>query len=129
VIDLLPTILELTGATVPETFEDVKPFPINGVSFCDLILARDNAADNVEPRGLFFSHEGNRAIRVGDYKLVSAAKTHQGDNEWRLYDLSQDRSEQNDLSEKIPEMRRELMDMWSTLEEQYRAEEKEKVLK
>ena len=129
VIDLLPTILELTGATVPDTFEKVKPFPFDGVSFGDLILARDNAPDTAEQRTIFFSHEGNRAIRVGDDKLVSAAKTHQGDNEWRLYDLSLDRSEQNDLSESMPEKRNALINTWTMLENQFRTEEKEKVRK
>ena len=130
VVDLLPTILELAGATVPDTFDGVKSFALSGASFCDSILAADdNVSNKTKPRTLFFSHEGNRAIRVGDYKAVSAAKTRQGDDEWRLYDLSQDRSEQNDLSEKMPEKRNELVNTWNTLDKQFRKEESEKVRK
>ncbi len=53
-------------------------------------------------------HEGNRAIRVGDYKLV--AKGEKG--RWELYDISKDRSEQTDLSEAMPDLAEELAEKW-----------------
>ena len=52
----------------------------------------------IEREGLYWEHEGNRAVRVGDWKLVAKhAKP------WELYDLSVDRIEANNLAEKYPE--------------------------
>ncbi|GBL24752.1 hypothetical protein EMGBS6_15370 [Opitutia bacterium] len=51
----------------------------------------------VERPSLWWLHEENKAIRVGDFKLVAA----KGDA-WALYDLSTDRAEQFDLSARCP---------------------------
>jgi arylsulfatase len=126
VVDFVPTILELAGATVPDSFDGAKPNPFDGVSFRNSLLS-DEITEEETHKIFYFSHEGNRAIRIGDYKLVSIAKTRQGDNEWRLYDLSQDRSEQNDLSEKMPEKRKEMMDIWNTMDNRFKEESGEKV--
>lgn len=50
-----------------------------------------------EERTLFWEHMGNRAVRKGNFKLVSQFKK-DGFTPWELYDLSNDRSETNDLS-------------------------------
>ena len=52
-------------------------------------------------------HEGNRALRVGDWKLVAAKGI-----PWELYDMGTDRAEQVDLSSKMPEKRQELERLW-----------------
>ena len=38
---------------------------------------------------LWWHHEGNRAIRMGNWKLVSASE----EESWSLYDLAEDRTE------------------------------------
>ena len=86
VIDLLPTLL--AAARVP-------PHPREGK---DLF---HGAAD--EPRTLFWEHEGNRAVRRGDMKLVAV---HGGP--WELYDLAEDRTELRDLAGRQPGPVREL---------------------
>src|SRR5262245_38363174 len=48
---------------------------------------------------LFFHHDFNRALRVGDWKLVSRRPE---TNHYALYNLATDRSEQNDLAAKEP---------------------------
>jgi arylsulfatase len=48
---------------------------------------------------LFFEHEGNRAVRQGDWKLVSQYP----ENKWYLYNIRTDRDEINDLSLKYPQ--------------------------
>ena len=59
-----------------------------------------NAADDTfSKRTIYWEHEGNRAVRKGDLKLV--AKENQP---WELYDISNDRGEQNNLAEKQPEI-------------------------
>jgi arylsulfatase len=53
-------------------------------------------------------HEDNRAIRVGDWKLVADNKQ----KRWELYDLAKDRSESVNLVEKFPDKVQELSQAW-----------------
>ena len=64
---------------------------------------------------LWWSHEGNRAIRVGNWKLVAAAK-----QPWELYDHSTDRSESESLAEKMPDKVAELAKLWEAKQEEFR---------
>ncbi|NJN25079.1 MAG: DUF4976 domain-containing protein [Cyclobacteriaceae bacterium] len=61
---------------------------------------------------VFWEHEGNKAVRLGNYKLVSKWEKGRAYN-WELYDLEQDRSELNNLIEKMPEQAAELESMWN----------------
>lgn len=92
-IDIAATCLDFAGAIYPH-----EATPLEGLSlrpaFADKPLNRD---------AIFWEHEGNRAVRVGDWKLV--AKHGQP---WELYDLANDRVEANDLAAKEPERVREL---------------------
>jgi arylsulfatase len=60
---------------------------------------------------LWWFHEGNRAIRVGDWKLVSEGMT----SPWELYNLAHDRSETRDLSESEPLRVQTLADKWNAV--------------
>jgi arylsulfatase A-like enzyme len=110
VIDVVPTILELTGATKPA---DWKGVPIPAAPGKSLVAAL-KADVTIERSSLWWLHEENKAIRVGDYKLVAA----KGDA-WALYDLKTDRAEQNDLSAKMPEKAKELADLWQKQTDEY----------
>ena len=57
---------------------------------------------------LWWLHEGNRALRAGDWKIVAAGK----DSPWELYDLGADRSETKDLAAEKPDKVRELAALW-----------------
>ena len=68
---------------------------------------------------MWWLHENNKAIRVGDWKLVAAAnQPTAGAATCELYDLSVDRAEANNLADKMPEKVRELEQLWnkSTIE-------------
>ena len=66
---------------------------------------------------LFFDHEGNRALRMGNWKIVSARE----DNDaWELFDMSVDRCEKVNLVAKHPELARGMEAKWHALETQYR---------
>ena len=66
---------------------------------------------------LWWLHEGNRALRVGDWKIVAAgAKA-----PWELYDLGNDRGESNNLADKYPEKVSELAAIWDQHTEATRA--------
>jgi arylsulfatase A-like enzyme len=103
-VDFVPTVLELVGATKPATWEGEPIPPAPGRS-----LAPAFAADVSVPRdSLWWLHEGNRAIRVGDWKLVAAQGA-----PWALYELSTDRAESHDLSATHPEKAKELEQLWT----------------
>ena len=112
VIDLVPTILELAGGQTPERRPgDIVP-PLPGQSLVPA-FAQDGS---VAREFLYWNHSGNRAIRVGDWKLVSAGR----DGTWELYDLRTDRAESDDLAAKYPEKVRELAERWTQCTEQFR---------
>ena len=62
-------------------------------------------------------HEGNRAVRVGDWKLVSAGKN----GAWELYDLNADRSEMHDLASSQPDKVAALRKVWQEHFDEFRA--------
>jgi arylsulfatase len=104
VIDLVPTIVEVTKASRPATWRGTPVPAYPGLSLVPS-FRHDGAVNHHD---LWWEHEGNRAIRVGDMKLVAAGK----DGPWELYDLAKDRTETHDLSHHWPESVRELTELW-----------------
>jgi arylsulfatase len=94
VIDVVPTVLELAGVTPPAGRDNTPVPPLQGRSFA-ASLATASAAPQHE--ALWWSHDGNRAVRQGDWKLVAA----RGDP-WELYDLAADRCETRNLAAAEP---------------------------
>ncbi len=88
-IDVLPTCAELGAADYPSELNGNSIQPAEGES----ILPALADADWRREKPLYWEHEGNRALRIGDWKLVSK---HPGD--WELYNMIDDRTELNDLS-------------------------------
>ena len=76
-------------------------------------FARDGS---VTHDAIWWEHEGNRAIRVGDWKLVAAK-----DQPWELYDLATDRTETRDLAAQQPEKVRELAGRWQRMHDEFAA--------
>lgn len=94
VIDLAPTIYELAGAKYPTRYQGKPIKPLAGVSLLSVITGNSEIAERSQP--LFWEHAGNRAIRQGDWKLVS----HYPNLDWSVYNISEDRGETKDLSKK-----------------------------
>jgi arylsulfatase len=69
------------------------------------------------PELLFFHHEGNRALHVGDWKLVSARED--GDV-WQLFDLAHDRGETRDLAAQQPQRVSAMAAQWARLDAEFR---------
>ena len=91
-IDVMPTLCELAGARYPETYEDRKIVPSQGMSMVPFITGADV---KVKPRTLYWQHENHAAVRQGNWKLVTT--NDRDENAWELYDLSEDRSESKDV--------------------------------
>ncbi|MCL2119528.1 MAG: arylsulfatase [Planctomycetaceae bacterium] len=120
VIDLLPTWIDLSGASMEP---NQSGLPLSGRSLLGAIQSDDARTDNTFPqRDFYFSHEGSRGIRNGWLKAVSTAEDRQGDGQWRLYDLQTDRAETMDLSAQHPEKLRELVEQWETMTQRFAEE-------
>lgn len=104
-IDFVPTVLELAGVK-QESEIDGQPVPTApGKS---LVPAFEKDA-SIDRDCLWWLHEGNRAVRVGDWKLVAAKG-----EPWELYDLKTDRAEQTNLASTMPDKVKELEAVWQT---------------
>jgi arylsulfatase len=111
VIDIVPTVLDLAGGKPPDTLDGKPVPPLPGKSLVP-VLARDGA---VSREDLWWLHEGNRAIRAGDWKLVAVK-----DGPWELYDMASDRAETEDVAARHPERVRALEQAWTRRLEEFR---------
>jgi len=114
-VDVLPTLFELAGAGPPGPWNGQTPPPVSGRSLVpalagDVEIARDY---------LYWHHMTHRAVRVGDWKLVSAGGE-KAEGPWELFDLRNDRSETTNLAERHPAKVQELAALWQKCEDQFR---------
>ncbi len=103
IIDILPTCLEAAGIPYPTEYRDRELQPLEGESLMPS-LRNPNWSRS---RSIFFEHEGNRALRAGEWKLVSAE-----DGPWELYNITEDRTETNDLAAREPGRREAMANDW-----------------
>jgi arylsulfatase len=103
VIDIMATCVEVSGATYPSELNGQRILPMEGRSlvpaFANQPLQRD---------AICWEHEGNAAIRIGDWKLVRAGRS----RAWELYNLHADRTERYNLADQQPDRVKELNAQW-----------------
>ncbi|MEO0475904.1 MAG: arylsulfatase, partial [Planctomycetota bacterium] len=104
VIDIMATCLDVASSSYPAKHRDESIIPLQGISLQPAFTGKP--IERAEP--LFWEHEGNRAIRDGDWMLV--AKGINGP--WQLYHLASDRTEANNLVNKHPAIAKRLADQW-----------------
>jgi arylsulfatase len=113
VIDFVPTVLQLVGASPDKKWNGVDAPLLPGRS-----LVPAFAKDVSVPRDfLYFHHENNRALRIGDWKLVSKRPN---TNDYALYNLARDRSEQVNLADQEPERVSSMAQRWEQIETEFR---------
>lgn len=93
IIDTMATCVDVAGASYPESNNGKKILPMEGRSLAPAF----HGGKVTRTDGLYWEHEGNRAMVDGRYKLVSRYP-----NRWELYDLEADRCEMRDLSAAEP---------------------------
>ncbi|MFC1713166.1 arylsulfatase [Candidatus Poribacteria bacterium] len=103
ITDIMPTCLEVAGADYPPPDGDQEIHSLVGRS-----LAPSFEGKEIQRDCIFWEHEGNRALRVGKWKIV--AKGVEGD--WEIYDMEKDRSELKNLAEAHPERVKEMAEQW-----------------
>jgi arylsulfatase len=102
-VDIMATCVDVAGAKYPTEFRGKPILPMEGKS---LLPALDNRP--IQRDALYWEHEGNAAIRVGDWKSVRLGRG----GPWELYDLKTDRTELHDLAAAKPELLRTLAAKW-----------------
>jgi len=104
-IDIMPTFLDVANATYQTEYKSNSIFPLNGRSLSPVF--KGNALS--EHAYMFWEHEGNQAVRKGNWKAVKNNKS----KAWSLYDLSTDRDEENDVAAQYPAVLNELTAKWN----------------
>jgi arylsulfatase len=101
-VDVMPTILEATGAAYPSNRNGNEILPLEGRSLLPALRG-----DSLPDATLYWEHTGNAAIRRGRWKLVREYP-----NAWELYDISRDRSELSNVAAQHPSIVDELAKGW-----------------
>jgi arylsulfatase len=104
ILDIMPTILEATGASYPTEYKGNRIYPIEGVSLMPTLLGHPQKLDGYR----FFEHSYNLAVTKGKWKAISRI----GSDEWQLYDLEADRTELHDLAVQYPDVLTDLATRW-----------------
>jgi arylsulfatase A-like enzyme len=104
VMDFMPTFMELAGATYPTQFNGNDIKPMQGLSFLSILQGKISKGHDY----LFNEHFRARYARSRDWKLVSTAQ----DTTWKLYHISEDETELNDLSARFPGKVKDLDRRW-----------------
>lgn len=110
--DVMPTALEVSGATYPKERNGHATFSLEGRSLRPRFTA---STTPTEPRTFYWEQYGYKAIRAGDLKAVFSAQgiyDRQGRGEWELYDLAKDRTELHDLAPDRPDDLKNLIAQW-----------------
>jgi arylsulfatase len=102
-IDVLPTLVSLSGRDMTTVAANGAP-ALPGRS----LVPAFGKTGAITRDYLYFNHSNNRAIRVGDWKLVATGQS----GPWELYDLSKDRAEQRNLISQQPDRARKLSQLW-----------------
>lgn len=97
-IDIMPTFLDAAGIDYPTDYKGEEIKPKEGLSLLPVI--RGAGLLRLAPLG--FEHHGNLALRDGRWKIVSNYQRNKP-RIWELYDMEEDRTELNDLAEKMPD--------------------------
>jgi arylsulfatase A-like enzyme len=116
VMDLVPTFLELAGVEHPDTYNGQRIAPIQGKSWVSMLNGKEDSARKPD-EWLGWEFFGGRALRKGDWKISWQAQPfgqqhRQEATDWKLYNLTKDPGEQQNLSDKYPEKRQELIGNW-----------------
>ncbi|HVI67713.1 MAG TPA: arylsulfatase [Bradyrhizobium sp.] len=117
IIDIVPTILEVTGIKAPEYVNGIKQKPIEGVSMA-YTFDKANANAPSTHKTQYFEMASNRGIyHDGWYAnttppvppwVLNAPMPPVNEYKWELYNLTEDYTQYNDLAAKMPDKLKEM---------------------
>ena len=108
--DLAPTLLDVAGAAHPYREGSQEVLPMTGRSFVSVL---GSGAELVHPEdeSVGWEMHNNKALVRGDWKVVVNYASYDT-RQWGLYNLREDPSEFNNLAEKYPDLKEELISQW-----------------
>ncbi|TWU65551.1 arylsulfatase [Crateriforma conspicua] len=107
-VDIMPTLVELAGATYPTQRNGQDVFPMEGVSLAATLQGKEASRQR---KPIYWEFANNHAVRDGNWKLV-AERT----KDWELYDVSRDRCETDNIIDQYPDVAKRLAesyDQWA----------------
>jgi len=108
IIDIMATCMDIADADYPEEYLGNQITPMEGLSLTPVFKNQP-----LDREAIYWEHEMNRAIRKGQWKLVSKGNMEkQRWGEWELYDMETDRTEMFNLANKYSEIVKELSGRW-----------------
>ena len=96
--DVMATVLDLAHTSYPKDRDGVPVLPTVGTTLVPVFSGKPRAE-----RSYFWEHEGNAAVRMGKWKIVSEFPDY-----WQLYDMEADRTELHDLADQYPDRVRQM---------------------
>ena len=108
-VDIVPTLVDLAGGGA------VTP-PSGAPKLAGRSIAPVFKKDGTAPHEfLYFNHSNNRALRIGNWKLIATGL----DGKWELYDLSRDRAEQHNLAAVEPDRVKKMAATWKEKDDEF----------
>jgi arylsulfatase A-like enzyme len=102
-VDLLPTIADVTGSKIPQTWPNRTLTQLAGVSLAGSL--RGTPLINRPP--IHFLYHTDRGLRDGDWKLVSFQS-----QPWELYNIARDRTEMHNVIDQEPAIAKRMIAQW-----------------
>jgi arylsulfatase len=129
VIDIVPTVLEVSGLRAPSVVDGIPQSPIEGTSLA-YTFDKANADEPSHHRTQYFEMFGNYALYHEGWSLVDKVKrpswvtfgpaiTDPATPDWELYDLTKDWTQNTDVAAANPEKVKELEAIWWREAEKY----------
>ncbi len=116
-VDIMSTCVAVSQGSYPTSYNGQTIQPMEGKSLLPVF-----SEDTIDREALYWEHEGNRAVRMGKWKLVSKAskkrsflwdqKAELESSDWELFDMDKDRTELNNLASQHPEVVDRMAAMW-----------------
>jgi arylsulfatase len=111
IVDVAPTLMELTEVSMPESIHGIAQAPMEGVSFAKTVIEPDATTGK---KIQYFEMLGNRALWSDGWKVaafhgrypwvLSGSNPDFAHDKWELFNLANDFSETRDLAGEYPEL-------------------------
>jgi len=110
VTDIMPTIIEIAGATYPKLYKGNEIHPYIGKSLLPVLKSDSVSVHSNEGHGWELFEM--KAYIMGNWKILRLPQP-MGTGVWQLYNLETDPAETTDLSSHYPDIKEQLINSWN----------------